>query len=183
MLVCGQYFNSEVISRIQATVEADSSISRRALSRLVCEWLNWRGANGKLQDMSCRKALLKLQRQGLITVPDSQKNYSFQHRSGRGFEELPDIAEVDCSLSELGKVEVVPVSSRYSKTSRIWNALMTKFHYLGSGPLCGAQIRYLMWSSTCGWLGGFAFRGASRLAINGLAGAKRLVGRICTRLY
>ena len=73
MLVCGQYFNSEVLSRIQTTVEEDSSISRRALSRLVCEWLDWRGANGKLQDMSCRKALLKLQRKGLITLPDTKK--------------------------------------------------------------------------------------------------------------
>ena len=161
MLVCGQYFNSEVISRIQATVEADSSISRRALSRMVCEWLDWRGVNGKLQDMSCRKALLKMQRQGLITLPDSQKGYSFQNRSGRGLGELPDIAELDCSLAELGQVEVVPVSSRYSKKSRIWNALMRQFHYLGSGPLCGAQIRYLIWSSTYGWLGGFAFSGAT----------------------
>jgi hypothetical protein len=161
MLVCGQYFNSEMIRRIQATVEADSTISRRALSRLVCEWLDWRGANGKLQDMSCRKALLKLQRQGLIILPDSQKGYSFQKTSGRGFGELPDIAEVNCTLSELGEVDVVPVSSRYSKRSRIWNALMTEFHYLGSGPLCGAQIRYLIWSSAYGWLGGLAFSGAT----------------------
>lgn len=161
MLVCGQYFNSEVLSRIQTTVEEDSSISRRALSRLVCEWLDWRGANGKLQDMSCRKALLKLQRKGLITLPDTQKEYSFQQRSYRDCGELPDIAEVECSLAELGEVEVVPVSSRYSKSSRIWNGLMSEFHYLGSGPLCGAQIRYLIWSLTYGWLGGFAFSGAT----------------------
>ena len=30
------------------------------------------------------------------------------------------------------------------KNSRIWNALFDSFHYLHSGPLCGAQLRYLV---------------------------------------
>ena len=38
---------------------------------------------------------------------------------------------------------------------------MEKFHYLGVGPLCGAQIRYLIKSSSCGWLGGLAFSGSA----------------------
>jgi hypothetical protein len=66
MEICGQHFSTEIINRIRATVNVNPGISRRALSRQVCEWLNWRGANGKLKDMSCRKALLELERQGII---------------------------------------------------------------------------------------------------------------------
>jgi len=34
---------------------------------------------------------------------------------------------------------------------------MEEFHYLGSGPLCGAQIRYLVKSNQYGWLGCLSF--------------------------
>jgi hypothetical protein len=34
---------------------------------------------------------------------------------------------------------------------------MNQDHYLGAGPLCGAQIRYLLRSGTGEWLGGLAF--------------------------
>ena len=34
---------------------------------------------------------------------------------------------------------------------------MNQEHYLGAGPLCGAQIRYLLVSGAGEWLGGLAF--------------------------
>jgi hypothetical protein len=34
---------------------------------------------------------------------------------------------------------------------------MERYHYLGSGPLCGAQLRYLIKSAKGQWLGGLAF--------------------------
>jgi hypothetical protein len=37
---------------------------------------------------------------------------------------------------------------------------MERFHYLGKGPLCGAQIRYLVESSRYGWVGALAFSAA-----------------------
>jgi len=37
---------------------------------------------------------------------------------------------------------------------------MDRFHYLGKGPLCGAQIRYLVESSRHGWVGALAFSAA-----------------------
>jgi hypothetical protein len=64
-------------------------------------------------------------------------------------------------LKELGEIEIVVVSSRYSKSSRVWNELLERFHYLGKGPLCGAQIRYLVRSSQHGWVGAVAFSGAT----------------------
>jgi hypothetical protein len=38
---------------------------------------------------------------------------------------------------------------------------MERDHPLGSGPLCGAQLRYLIRSPGCGWLGGLAFSAAA----------------------
>jgi hypothetical protein len=109
--------------------------------------------------MGCRKALAKLNQRGLVDLPERQGRYGFE-RSGVNPVE-PDIAELCCTLRELGEVTVDPVSSRYAKESKIWFALLDQYHYLGSGPLCGAQIRYVVKSSNHGYLGALAFSSAS----------------------
>ena len=40
----------EILKRIAETVRAEGEISRRRLSREVCEWMAWRSANGRLQE-------------------------------------------------------------------------------------------------------------------------------------
>jgi hypothetical protein len=156
----GQQLGPEVVEQICSIVEAEPSISRRALSKRVCELMNWRAPNGNLQEMSCRKAMSQLERRGLIELPVVDAEYSFRQRSDNAAAQIPALPEIECSLKELGRIEVVPVSSRYSKTSRIWNGLMDKYHYLGSGPLCGAQIRYLICSEGGEYLGGLSFSAA-----------------------
>jgi hypothetical protein len=151
MWLCGKYFNAETIDRIQTTVESKPDISRRALSQQVCKWLEWRSLNGKLQEMSCRKALQELHRRGKITLPEQKKGYAFQHTKSVIRQEAPQAVQICCSLEGLGNVEIVPITSRYSKASRQWNQLLDAYHYLGSGPLCGAQIRYLIRSEIYGW--------------------------------
>lgn len=159
MYVCGQQFSKSVFDRIEQTVLAEPSISRLELSRRVCQWLNWRSPNGRLQDMSCRKALAKLQHRGILDLPQQEKTYSFEHAGTVTIK--PDIAQLQCSLQQLGQITVDPVTSRYSKESKIWFALLDQYHYLGSGPLCGAQIRYIVKSSIHGYLGALAFSSAS----------------------
>jgi hypothetical protein len=148
-----------MIAGIEATVGAEPCLSRRALSLRVCELVGWRAANGKLKEVSCRKALLELHRRGLIPLPAADKS-----RFRRSCVKLPpvliDTPELSCSLEEIGEIGIVAVSSRYSKGSEIWNGLMDRFHYLGKGPLCGAQIRYLVESSRHGWVGALAFSAA-----------------------
>lgn len=150
-----------IINQIQATVNANPGISRRALSRLVCQWLDWRGANGKLKEMSCRKALVKLERRGVITMPVSDKAFTFQQKSAKMTRDLLESKEVACCLRDLGKIDLIPVPGRYSKASHIWNDMMNTYHYLGAGPLCGAQIRYLIQSEVYGLLGGLSFSSAT----------------------
>ncbi len=159
MHVCGQYFPRSVLDRIQEAVRTEPSISRLELSRRVCQWLDWRSPGGRLQEMGCRKALAKLDRRGVLNLPRREKTYGFERHAVNAAQ--PHIAELSCPLGELGEVSVDPVSSRYSKESKIWFALLDRYHYLGSGPLCGAQIRYVVKSGTHGYLGALAFSSAS----------------------
>jgi len=160
MKICGRDFSSTVIKRIQETVDAEPVISRRALSLRVCEWLGWKGRNGKPKEMSCRVALLRLHRQKKITLKASMPKDSL-FRAGVQREAVVEFAIVECSLADLGEIEIVPINSGSTELSSIWNTMMERYHYLGRGPLCGAQIRYLIKSPTYGFLGGLSFSAAA----------------------
>ena len=148
-------FTEKLMAQIAETIKTEPLISRRRLSQRICEWMNWRSPNGKLREVSCRKALVELHRRKLIELPDCGE-YAFRTRRVRP-PELPSLFPIECSLADLGPVELIPIRSASSKNSRIWNALFDSFHYLRSGPLCGAQLRYLVWSERFGWLGGLSF--------------------------
>lgn len=160
MKICGRDFSSDVIKRIQETVDAEPGISRRALSLRVCEWLGWRGRNGKPKEMSCRVALLRLHRRKRIRLSSCRpKETVFQQ--GKPKQVSVEFAAVECALTDLGAIEVVPIASDNREHSSIWNTMMEQYHYLGSGPLCGAQIRYLIKSPTYGFLGGLSLSAAA----------------------
>ena len=160
MRLLGREFSEEVIGEIARILSANPSLSRRALSLRVCEFLRWRAANGKLKEVSCRKTLLELHRRGLISLP-AAKECCFSRSGSKASPDVPvAVAELECTLDELGEIRITPVSSRYCKASQIWNVLLERFHYLGKGPLCGAQIRYLIESPEHGFLGALAFSAA-----------------------
>ena len=160
MQLCGREFRPAMIARIAKALRAEASLSRRSLSLLVCEWMQWRALNGKPKDVSCRKALLELHRRKVITLPAATKSCFTRSRQKSARDRRIEAREVQCPLKELGEIRIVAISSRYSKTSQVWNALMERYHYLGKGPLCGAQIRYLVESSRYGWVGALAFSAA-----------------------
>lgn len=142
-------------------IEQEPQVSRRALSRRVCEWLNWRAPNGRLKEMSCRVALAKLAGAGVLKLPEPRQPLALRASTGAPAQPLPEISSVTASLAELGKVELVLVGSRHSRASRLWRELMQRYHYLGAGPLCGAQLRYLVRSERCGVVGAAAFSAAA----------------------
>jgi hypothetical protein len=108
--------------------------------------------------MACRKALADLDRRGAIALPPARPVPAFR-RVGSPIE--IEMARVQGKLEDLGDVGVSPVSSRYARASRVWRSLLETHHYLGSGPLCGAQIRYLVESTVYGPIGALAFTSAS----------------------
>jgi hypothetical protein len=162
MRVCGRHFNTELIGRIQSAVDVEPSLSRRALSRRVCGWAEWQTAEGKAQEVGCRKALAELDRRGVLHLPPTVAGpCRGRGRRVGGAAAVPEVPELTCSLEEVGAVEIVVVPSRHSPLSGVWNELLDAFHYLGKGPLCGAQLRYLVRSARHGWLGALSFSAAT----------------------
>ena len=73
MLVAGREFSGDIIERIRVRVRGDSTVTRTGLSPEICGWLDWRGAHGRLKEMSCRVALLKLERGGVLELPPARR--------------------------------------------------------------------------------------------------------------
>ena len=159
MIIYQKNFDETIQQRIRLTITQEPTLSRSALSRLVCEWLEWRSPNGNLKEMSCRKALQKLDAHGLIQLPKAQASSNFTKKTTPY--PLPTISDISCDLSSLEDIEIIEIRSSRSKESREWNAIMNEYHYLGSGPLCGAQIRYIVKSASYGILGALSFSAAA----------------------
>ena len=160
--VCGRHLSTEAIARVQSTVDADPSLSRRALSRLVCEWLDWRAPNGKLQERSCRVALLRLHGRGVLSLPECPTDlFSGGERAPSG-SCLPELQRVRGSLAKLGEVEIVPVLSRYSQSSSLWNELMGRCSH-GEDRALSAGIASRRQPSTAASMASLCRRPASPL--------------------
>ncbi len=146
-------FTDDIINQIMQMIEKNPDISRRQLSLRVCELMDWRNQAGKFQEMSCRKAILHLHRSEIIELPELKQTYAFQNPP----REIapPPISPIEGCVKDLGKIEMVRVVR--GKLSPIWRGMLDTYHYLKSGPLCGAQIRYLVHSEAYGWVGAMSF--------------------------
>lgn len=158
MQISGQDFTDEILARIRLRVRAVSTLTRSALSREVCEWMEWRDTTGRLKDMSCRVALLKLSRNGLIELPEPLA-VSFVRPIDSPVI-TADWLSIETTLAELGRVWLEPVDGSKVEASKQWWEMMRAHHPQGASPLCGAQLRYSV-RCEAGVLGGLSFSAAA----------------------
>lgn len=139
---CGRNFSDEEISWIRDLIAREPQANRARLSELVSEGLAWLRPDGRLKKMSCRVAMLRMQRDGLISLPPPRN----RNGNGRTRPELTTASEprepVTCPAGSLGKLVFQRVEK--PQDSRLWNELIERYHYIGYKPLSGDQIRYLV---------------------------------------
>ncbi|MFO0792899.1 MAG: DUF4338 domain-containing protein [Candidatus Brocadiaceae bacterium] len=75
-------------------------------------------------------------------------------RTGRMETEAP---RIECSLEELGEIELVRVYNSREENYADWKTVIEQYHYLGHGTLYGKQMGYLIKSARFGWIGALSF--------------------------
>ena len=70
---CGRLFAAEEMEQIRVLIAAHPQRNRVQLSRQVCDQFGWLTVNGRRKEMSCRVAMLRMERDGLIRLPRPQK--------------------------------------------------------------------------------------------------------------
>ena len=139
---CGRLFTTEEMDWIRRLLAAEPKLNRARLSRRVCSERHWLRPDGRSKEMSCRVAMLRMQRDGLITLPRPEKG----NGNGRRRPRLTTASDPREPLS-LPARAVMPLEFRPVDTpddSSLWNELIERYHYLKYQPLPGAQMRYLL---------------------------------------
>jgi hypothetical protein len=139
---CGRLFTTEEMDWIRRLLAAEPKLNRARLSRRVCSELHWLRPDGRSKEMSCRVAMLRMERDGLITLPAPQKGNGNGRRQPRLTTASDPKTPISLSAGELSPLVLRPVDT--PSDSALWNELIERYHYLGYKPLPGAQIRYLV---------------------------------------
>lgn len=142
---CGRDFPAAELDLIRALIaRRDPPLSRSALSRAVCEALGWRKPDGGLKEMSARVALLRMQRDGLLTLPAPLKTVPRPRPLAPSPRtDPPALAPLPACLAEARPLRLSPLRPSDPR-SRLWNEFIQRYHYLGYKPLPGAQLRYFV---------------------------------------
>ena len=140
---CGRLFTASEINIIRNLISSNPSANRLKLSQMLCRELNWYQPNGGLKEMSCRVAMLRMDKEKLITLPPPlTKNGNGKSNVKRTSEGSPVKEPIKICPQEFKNLKITLVS--ITKESFLWNELIDRYHYLGYKPLPGAQLRYFV---------------------------------------
>lgn len=138
---CGKTWTLDDLDQIRVLIQHNPTATRLKLSRMVCELFDWRRPDGKLKEMSCRVAMLKMHRDELIVLPPPKwpAPKPYQLTLSGSCDPTPELHAVVNELNQLS-IELVPRGSAL----RLWNEFIARYHYLGYKMLPGAQLRYFI---------------------------------------
>ena len=143
---CGRDFSPEELERIRVLI-AQGQICRSQLARQVCREFAWLNALGQLKEMSCKVALLRMERAGLLVLPAPRT------RNGNGKKLLPaqDLLALEQTpltlpAHQLHALRLALVHTRHERL--LYRQMMAQHHYLGYCPMAGAQLCYLLFNGS-----------------------------------
>jgi hypothetical protein len=146
IIIRGRVFQESEIERIKEILKNNGNATRTYQSRLICEHLNWRQANGVLKDRACRDVMLRMHKKGLIYCPPIRlhKRRKDQGRAQKKAvvfaEPIEGLAGKAGDFKEL-RFEMV----RGSEKESLWEYLIDTYHYLGYQVMVGHYLKYLIY--------------------------------------
>ena len=137
----GRVFSVDELEAIRFIVSSSTGESRCALSKQICELLDWRQANGQLKDRSCRDALSRLEERGFLQLPAPRH--------------IPKPRSPICITDQTDERPAFTPSPREvnaesfsivagKKERRLWSEYVERYHYLGYGVPVGPNIKYFV---------------------------------------
>jgi hypothetical protein len=157
MIIRGREFSQSDIDLIEETISDNPTLSRRTLSILICQKLNWQQANGNLKDRACRDVLLRLQQKGLIKLPQGRYQLNTQSIQIKPIQFIRPCAEINGKLSDFNTPVFKVVQQKHER--QLWNYLIENYHYKGCRITVGRHLKYFSYLDQH-LIGGFAFSDA-----------------------
>ena len=138
--VQGRTLSNSDVTFIRKLIQAGPTWIRWRLSREISTQWDWRNCNDQIKDMACRSMLLKLEKQGHITLPKRRrvpinrmlhtKHPSLEH----------DQTPIVCSLNEIQPIKVVGIWQE-KEYEDLFCSLLNQHHYKGYKGVVGENIK------------------------------------------
>ena len=139
---------------------------RSYISSRLCEIWDWRQANGRYREITCRELLRKLDTLGFIALPTMLR--AARRPGYRNVPKCPGNLDKNSLVSLLKplKSKIHFRQVRGTGDEALFNGLIEKFHYLGYHQGAGEQLKYLVFLDrrviACVGFGCSAFKVACR---------------------
>lgn len=142
MIIRGRAFTASDINIINEIISDNPTLSRRQLSLIISEELNWRQANGNLKDRACRDVLLQLFKNGLIQLPKGQYELNTQSIQIKAIDFTRPSSDLVGIIDEFSS----PIFKVVQQTSdrQLWNYLIDNYHYKGCRITVGRHLKYFV---------------------------------------
>ena len=143
--LCGRLFTSSELELVREVVGTFGGLSRIELARTVCELVEWTRPNGGLKARECLDLLERLERDGLIGLPEKRPGRPVGTRT-----RVPHTAEGDPRPPLQGEIStfqpIVLEQVQDQEQRLLFRELVGRHHYLGHAVPFGAHLRYLAYA-------------------------------------
>jgi hypothetical protein len=156
--VCGRWISTRVLEGFSRLARQEAPPSRAKFVADFCQVAGWLDAKGRPCVSTASAGLARLEEKGLLSMPPRQGRGA---RSSRRVlvddgEPLPPLPQLPKSVGEIPGFRLTLVENYQHPRHPVWNRLIVREHPLGSSPLVGAQLRYLV-ECDSGVIGAFGF--------------------------
>lgn len=136
---------AEDIDLINSLIADSPNDSRYCLSVKFCKAVGWLQPNGTPKDMVARGYMLALYRAGYINLPPKKTNPAnpFVLRKKPCAVDI-DKTKVKTNLKKLLPLDFVQV--RRTSSEKIFNSLISQYHYLGYVQPVGEHLKYIVYA-------------------------------------
>jgi hypothetical protein len=128
------------IHLVQELIAQHYSLGRSHVARRLCEAWQWVQPNGQGKEFAARDLLLRLEEQGLITLPPRLRTKINRRKD---YAQIPLFRRdpLEGPIQQFGTLEVELLETQ---DGYLWDYLIQHYHYLGRPPLVGEHVRHLV---------------------------------------
>ncbi|MBU4502049.1 MAG: DUF4338 domain-containing protein [Nanoarchaeota archaeon] len=142
-VIQGRKIAAKDIELVRQLINTNSSWGRTRLSKELCVLWNFKDGNGRLKDMACRNLLLKLEKQGLITLPARKSGTNNAKRNVLVAYVLHSTLPISAKLKTLTPLQLRLVEDK--DTLRLFKCFLSAYHYLGFSGTVGENLKYMVY--------------------------------------
>lgn len=141
--VQGRTLSKSDVAFIRDLIQTNPSWGRWRLSLEISKSWDWRNGSGQIKDMACRSLLLKLEKQGYITLPPRRHIPFNRMLREKIFRIDHDQTSVACSLKEIQPIKVISTWQQ-KEYEEMFCSLMSQHHYKGYRGIVGENMKYIV---------------------------------------